>query len=90
MVEEFFLPQPCTVPWAGITDPGYRKLTRYAFTRPFFPPLQEDWQTFGMQLCPTKEMHMIWHYDIAPDCPAMPIMRMPPLLEQNRRNFGAC
>jgi hypothetical protein len=77
MVEEFFLPHISRE----------LKLTRHSLTRPLLPCLNERWQRFRIQFRSTKEMHMVRHDDVTPDCPAMPIVRISPFIGQNLCNF---
>ena len=49
--------------------------------------MHEDGQRFGIQLCTTKEMHMVRHDDIAPDRPAVAIMRTAPFVAQESCNL---
>jgi hypothetical protein len=49
--------------------------------------LLEHWQRFGIQFRPAKEMHMIRHDDIAPDHPAMAVMRIAPFIADDGCDF---
>ena len=42
----------------------------------------------ALELCTTKEMHMIRHDNIASDRPAMAIMRSPPFSHEYRCNVS--
>ena len=87
MIKKFFLPDSSVLFQAGITDPGYSELARHSFTAPMLPFLHEDWQRFGIQFRPAKEMHMIRHDDVAPNRPPMATMRITPFLQEYRRNL---
>jgi hypothetical protein len=77
VIEEFFLPDRPPLPSAR---------ARFVYWS-IFPFLHEHWQRFSRQFRPAKEMHMIRHDDIAPNRPAVAIMRVAPFIAHYGCNF---
>ena len=73
VIEKFSLPYVARNP----------QLARHTFTRPLLPELHELWQRLRVQFRRTKKMHVIRHYDISADRPAMALVRGLPLFHED-------
>ena len=57
------------------------------FTRPLLPSLHKCRQSIRIQLGRAKEVHVIGHNDIAPDCKVVPLVCSAPLIGKNFCNL---
>src|SRR5437868_14102244 len=77
VIKELFLPD----------SSGEIELARYPLACPLLPCPHKERQFLRIQFGSAKEMNMIGHDHIAANCPTVTIVRIPPFIGQNPRNF---